>query len=194
MIGQILGLWSILFWRKPTEDKDIVDVIEGTSLVIVLRRDKEAEAKEQSEFATRKGSDTEGTMPLYETRHYYIDVKRCELDLIIREPNTTYKSHIGESTLLKSWSCRYTKTRRREGMGGGPPGYNKDGEGSAAGPWQCQVINYMVTVFPFSRVGAGDSDRGGGEGTKSTPFGCLITFVSLCFRRGWNTTSLFGRR
>lgn len=79
-----------------------------------------------------------------ETRHYYIDVKRCELDLIIRERGTSYKSGIGQSTLLKNWSMRYTKSRRREGMGGGPPGYNKKGEGSKDGEWTKQVTSFVV--------------------------------------------------
>lgn len=45
----------------------------------------------------------------------------------------------GVSTRLKSWSIRYTKTRRREGLGGGPPGHNKDGEGTPEGKWDCKV-------------------------------------------------------
>lgn len=66
----------------------------------------------QAAFASLSGCATEGTVSLMETRHYYIDVKHCELDLLIRERGSTYKSGKGKSTLLKSWSMRYTKTRR----------------------------------------------------------------------------------
>lgn len=47
-----LGIWSSLFWRVPTE-KDLVNFVEGTSLITVLRRGTE--------------------------RNYYVDVKECLL-------------------------------------------------------------------------------------------------------------------
>lgn len=38
----LLGIWSALFWRIPTTE-DVVNFIEGTSLITVLRRDWTAE-------------------------------------------------------------------------------------------------------------------------------------------------------
>ncbi|CAN0568258.1 unnamed protein product, partial [Laminaria digitata] len=103
----------------------------------------------QAAFASRPGCKTKGLVCLTETRHYYVDVRRCELDLLIRDRGTTYQSASGKSTLLKSWSMRYSKTRRREGMGGGVPGYNKDGEGSKAGKWDSKIHSFEVNGVNF---------------------------------------------
>lgn len=148
IIGQLIGLWSIFFWHLPT-DQDIVEMVEGSSLTIVLRRDKEVEEAEKATFSSRKGSCNEGAVPLYETRHYYIDVKRCELDLLVRDRGTTYKEAKGRSILLKSWSMRYTKTRRRAGLSGGPVGFNKVNENSPEGPWECKLVSFVVNGKPF---------------------------------------------
>lgn len=49
---------------------------------------------------------------LLETRHYYVNVEKCLLELVIREVGDTYRCG-GDSTPIKSWSMRYTKSRRR---------------------------------------------------------------------------------
>lgn len=46
ILSQILCIISFFFWRLPT-DNDIVEVVEGTGMCIVLRRDYEAEAAEK---------------------------------------------------------------------------------------------------------------------------------------------------
>lgn len=38
---------SLICWRLPNCDDDIIEVVEGTSMIIVLRRDFEAEAAEK---------------------------------------------------------------------------------------------------------------------------------------------------
>lgn len=50
---------------------------------------------------------------LYETRHYYINVEKCLLDLTLRPVGVTYLSGVGQSNPINSWSMRYTKSRRR---------------------------------------------------------------------------------
>lgn len=47
-----------------------------------------------------------------ETRHYYVNVEKCLLELVIREVGATYRCG-GKTTPIKSWSMRYTKSRRR---------------------------------------------------------------------------------
>lgn len=67
----------------------------------------------QAAFKSLPGCTTNDGLSLYETRHYYVNVEKCLLDLMIRPVGVTYQSGIGKSTLIKSWSMRYTKTRRR---------------------------------------------------------------------------------
>lgn len=71
-------------------------------------------------------------------------MKRCELNFLIRDPGTKYKSGKGKRTFLKSWSIRYTKSRRREGQGGGTPGRNNNGEGSKKGLWQNSILSFVA--------------------------------------------------
>lgn len=47
ILSQILCLISFFFWKVPN-DNDIVEVMEGTGMCIVLRRDHEAEAAEKA--------------------------------------------------------------------------------------------------------------------------------------------------
>ncbi|CAM9618699.1 unnamed protein product [Ectocarpus sp. 6 AP-2014] len=118
IISQVLCFISVLFWRVPNTDNDVVECMEGCTLCLVLRRDHEAEAAEKARantaaFKSLPGCTTNDGLPLYETRHYYVNVEKCLLDLMIRPVGVTYQSGIGKSTLIKSWSMRYTKTRRR---------------------------------------------------------------------------------
>lgn len=147
-MSQLIGLWAIFFWRRPNH-RDIVDLVENTSLVIVLQRDSEAEKAEEAAFHSLKGCTDQDAEPFYETRHYYVDVKRCELDLLVRERGSTYKEAKGRSIPLKSWSMRYTKTRLRGGIKGGPLGYNKVDESCPPGPWEAKVLSFVVNGKPF---------------------------------------------
>lgn len=81
------------------------------SLLIAPTRDEPT--IRQAAFKSLPGCTTNDGLPLYETRHYYVNVEKCLLDLMIRPVGVTYQSGIGKSTLIKSWSMRYTKTRRR---------------------------------------------------------------------------------
>lgn len=47
IFGQLLAMMSLICWRLPNCDDDIIEVVEGTSMIIVLRRDFEAEAAEK---------------------------------------------------------------------------------------------------------------------------------------------------
>ncbi|CAM9249550.1 unnamed protein product [Ascophyllum nodosum] len=142
VMSQLWAMYAVIFWRTPVDDDDVVRLFEETSIIFTLRRDHEAE---KEAFKALKGCTAEKAEPLLETRHYYIDVKRCELELLIREPGTTYKSGIGQSIYLKSWSARYTKTRRREGYGGGHPGRKaRDGEGTKDGKWTNRILSFVV--------------------------------------------------
>lgn len=127
----------------PTSDDDIIKIVENSSMIIALRRDIEAEEAEKNAFASLKGC-VKGAAPLLETRHYYIDVKRCELDLAIRDKGSKYKPVTGKSTLFKSWSMRYTKTRRHQGKGGGQPGKDRSGEGTPEGKWTNQITMFVM--------------------------------------------------
>lgn len=44
-------MYAIFFWRLPNCDDDIITVVEETSMIIVLRRDFEAEAVEKVSIA-----------------------------------------------------------------------------------------------------------------------------------------------
>lgn len=100
----MLGLWSALFWRTPTAE-DVVTFVEGTSLVTVLRRDR------QSEKAARPAGETNQTqLRSCEERHYSIRVDECKLEHVSRERGSKYDE--GVVTAVKSWSMKYEKTRR----------------------------------------------------------------------------------
>ncbi|CAM9407191.1 unnamed protein product, partial [Hapterophycus canaliculatus] len=115
ILSQILSLISVIFWRVPSTDTDVVECVEGTTLCTVLRRDHEAEAAEKAAFNFLPGvmAKDKTTPSLYETRHYYINVEKCVLDLKIRPVGVTYGSDIGKSNPINSWSMRYNKSRRR---------------------------------------------------------------------------------
>lgn len=68
----------------------------------------------QAAFSSLPGckGGPEDTESLFETRYYYVNVEKCLLELVIRPVGATYRDG-GESTHIKSWSMRYTKTRRR---------------------------------------------------------------------------------
>eukprot|EP00903_Cladosiphon_okamuranus_P011794 g11084.t1 len=87
ILSQILCLISFFFWRLPT-DNDIVEIMEGTGMCIVLRRDHEAEAAEKAAFHSLPGctAGPKDATSLVETRHYYVNVEKCLLELVIREP------------------------------------------------------------------------------------------------------------
>lgn len=40
-------MWSVLFWHLPRTDDEVIEVVEGTSMVLVLRRDHDAEAAQK---------------------------------------------------------------------------------------------------------------------------------------------------
>lgn len=87
----VLGIWSSLLWRAPTEE-DVVNSVEGTSLINVLHRD-------MSDLSViRKG----------EERNYFVDVKDCHL---------VHTNTDGVVNNVESWEMRYTKTRPQIGRG-----------------------------------------------------------------------------
>lgn len=53
VLSQILCLISFFFWRLPN-DNDIVEIMEGSGMCIVLRRDHEAEAAEKARMKKKK--------------------------------------------------------------------------------------------------------------------------------------------
>lgn len=78
-------------------------VVEGTTVVTVLRRDRAAERAALCARATHP--------PLlsYEERHLYVDVKTCLLEHITCERGS--KCGEGVVTPMRSWSMRYIKIR-----------------------------------------------------------------------------------
>ena len=125
-LAVILGIWSALFWRTPTAE-DVVTFIEGTSLVSVLRRDRE------SERAALSAAGTDCTqLRASEERHYYIRVDTCLLEHVTRERGSKYNE--GVVTPIKSWSMKYTKTRCR-------------GEDSR---WAVNVTSFLVNGLPVA--------------------------------------------
>ena len=47
VLGQLLAIYSMFFWRLPRTDDELINVIENTSLIIVVNRDFEAEEAEK---------------------------------------------------------------------------------------------------------------------------------------------------
>ena len=47
VLGQILAIYSLFFWHVPRSDDELINVIENTSLIIVVNRDFEAEEAEK---------------------------------------------------------------------------------------------------------------------------------------------------
>ena len=100
----LLGVWSALFWRLPTA-KDIVKLVEGTSLVTVLHRDRAADRA-----APASADETPRAQPrATEECHYYIRVDECLLEHVSRQRGEKYDE--GTVTPIKSWSMRYKKVR-----------------------------------------------------------------------------------
>lgn len=102
-LALLVGILSVLFWRVPSSDDDIVAIVEGTSMVTVLRRDLDAEK-------ARRGAQPDSTQ---EERYYKVDVKDCRLEHVIHKvgsklgPEADYESKVN----IESWSLSYTKTR-----------------------------------------------------------------------------------
>ena len=89
----VVGIWSSLLWRVPTE-QDVVNVVEGTSLITVLHRD-------MSDLSgIRKG----------EERNYFVDVKEC---LLVHTNPEDVLNH------AESWSMSYTKPAPTSEAGNG---------------------------------------------------------------------------
>lgn len=100
----LLGIWSALFWRIPTTE-DVVNFIEGTSLITVLRRDWTAERT----ALLSPGGTTCARSRSTEARHYCIRVDECMLECVTRERGG--KCNEGTATRIRSWSMTYKKTR-----------------------------------------------------------------------------------
>lgn len=47
VLGQLLAIYSLFFWHVPRSDNELIECLEGTSLIIVVNRDFEAEAAEK---------------------------------------------------------------------------------------------------------------------------------------------------
>ena len=119
----LLGIWSAIFWRKPTAE-DVVTFIEGTSLVTVLRRDRAAD-----QAAVSVG---ETNLRASEKRHYYICVDECKLEHVSRERGSKYNE--GVVTPIKSWSMKYSKTRCS----------GEDGK------WEVNIASFLVNGEPVA--------------------------------------------
>lgn len=103
----LVGIWSAFFWSTPTAD-DVVALVEGTSISTVLRRgfppeSTKKEDRQQQQQQRPEPSETN------EERHYYVNVKKCLMEHVTREPGGTYEE--GEVFSIKSWSMSYTKKR-----------------------------------------------------------------------------------
>ena len=103
----LLGIWSALFWSMPTVEY-VVTIIEETSLVTVLRRDRAAERAALVASGTPNRSHLRST----EERHDDIKVDECLLEGVTRESGSKYDE--GLLTPIKSWSIKYTMTRCRQ--------------------------------------------------------------------------------
>lgn len=86
LFGLILGLWSTIFWRKPSVD-DVIAIVEGTSIITLLHR-------------------VDNNDKPYE-RRYYVDVSDCKLEIVSRK-----RGKIDEdvTTCIKRWQMSYTKS------------------------------------------------------------------------------------
>ena len=122
----LLGIWSALFWRTPTAE-DVVTFVEGTSLVTVLHRDRAAEREAQS---LRGANRTQQRS--FEERHYYVRVDECKLEHVTRERGSKYDE--GVVIPIKSWSMKYSKTRR-------------SGE---SGKWAVQITSFLINGQPMA--------------------------------------------
>lgn len=107
-LALLAGILCVLFWRVPTSDDDIVALVEGTSMITVLRRDFAEE--------TTKPSPSKVKQPVAEERHYSIDVKECRLEHVISKPRTRSSSEVTWEMRvpIHSWSMTYTKTRAND--------------------------------------------------------------------------------
>jgi len=136
-LAVLLGVWSAFFWRAPTKD-DVAALIEGTSLITLLRRGLPpgTDASEQEQPATS---------PMREERHYYIDVKTCLLEQVTRQPGSTYEE--GVVFPIKSWSMSYTKTRPigRSSSSSGGDRSGSDADTSHGKPkWEVRFRSFIV--------------------------------------------------
>lgn len=126
----LLGIWSAYFWRTPTAN-DVVALVEGTSLTTVLHRGFPPESTEEKQ---PKPSKT------HEERHYYIDVRKCLLEHVTREPGSTYEE--GEVLRIKSWSMSYTKRRPIvSGNSSDPPDHSSRKKNNV---WEIEIRSFIV--------------------------------------------------
>ena len=126
----LLGIWSALFWSMPTVEY-VVTIIEETSLVTVLRRDRAAERAALVASGTPNRSHLRST----EERHYHIRIDECLLEHVIRERGSKYDE--GVVTPIKSWSMKYTKT----GCGG------EDGKSTV------RITSFLINGHPVVDIG-----------------------------------------
>lgn len=129
-------MWSALFWRTPNES-DVVQFVEGTGLITVLNRgfppgDQPLAAAAAAPASTASAPENE------ERRHYYVDVKKCFLDHVIRERGKEVV------TPIESWGMSYTKTR--------PISSNSAGTGHSAGTgkWTVHIDSFVVNGKPVA--------------------------------------------
>lgn len=112
----LLGIWSAFFWSTPTAD-DVVALVEGTSISTVLRRGFPHESTKKEDRQQQQQQQQPEPSETNEERHYYVDVKKCLMEHVTREPGGTYEE--GEVFRIKSWSMSYTKKRCPLGSGNG---------------------------------------------------------------------------
>ena len=133
-LAVLLGVWGAIFWRAPTKD-DVVALIEGTSLITVLRRGLPPGHMSSDQQPT--------TAKTHEERHYYIDVKTCLLEHVTREPGSTYDE--GAVIPIKSWSMSYTKTRPIGGTSSSDTSPSTGDITSSREPkWEVHIKSFVV--------------------------------------------------
>ena len=140
-VAILLGIWSALFWRTPDES-DVVAFVEGTGVITVLNRG--FPAGEQPLVAPAAPASTASRSEDKEQRHYYVDVKRCSLDHVIREPGKEFV------TPIDSWSMSYTKTRPIASSSAGSRSVTETGK------WAIDITSFAVNgkavVDPASQM------------------------------------------
>eukprot|EP00752_Nemacystus_decipiens_P015748 g14060.t1 len=123
----------------PTKE-DVVKFVEGTSIVTVLNcgvmpgsdQDSTAAAAAPPSTGAEAASTSASSGTENEQRHYYVDVQKCFLDHVIREPGKELV------TPIESWSMSYTKTRRPVGSSGSMA------VGAGPGEWDVIINSFLV--------------------------------------------------
>lgn len=139
----LLGLWSALFWRTPTSE-DMVTLMESTSLITLLRRDRAAER-----IAPSTGGRDPARVQLQsnERRCYCVRVDKCMLEHVIRKRGGTYDE--GVVTPIKSWSMRYTKTRSGGGISSNTNNNSNGNRETELDQDRKQQSSWTVTITSF---------------------------------------------